>query len=292
LTLHQSTAFFLKIAISVLLGLPILCAAQEADDPASVVDELISASVHRVDLPLIINGNSAQWENHRWQVALLAASIDQPLNALNCGGALVAIEWVLTAAHCVYGNVPGDVDVLSGTADLNSGGHRLHVKGIYLHRKYDAESSDYDIALLKLSGSATVVPIQPITLAEEDEIIKVGEYATVSGWGKTESARKSNQLKEVGVPLVSTKTCNAKIGYDGKVTDRMLCAGFKEGGKDSCQGDSGGPIVKDGRLIGVASWGEGCALPNKYGVYVRVAVLQNWIEQCISNPIACEVRRQ
>lgn len=48
--------------------------------------------------------------------------------------------------------------------------------------------------------------------------------------------------------------------------DRVVCAGFDKGGKDSCQGDSGGPVMlpisgANGTFpfyqIGIVSWAEG-----------------------------------
>jgi len=78
-------------------------------------------------------------------------------------------------------------------------------------------------------------------------------------------------LLQVDVPIVSRATCNSNYG-SGAITTNMICAGLTQGGKDSCQGDSGGPIVdKSSRaLIGLVSWGEGCAAAGKPGVYTRV----------------------
>ena len=83
----------------------------------------------------------------------------------------------------------------------------------------------------------------------------------------------------VMVPTITNDDCNIKEAYDGRITHSMICAG--EGGKDSCLGDSGGPLVcnENGRavLAGVVSWGDGCAKPEKPGVYSRVTHVLYWI---------------
>lgn len=64
----------------------------------------------------------------------------------------------------------------------------------------------------------------------------------------------------------------------------MICAGYKDGGRDSCLGDSGGPLImidgneKQPRLVGVVSFGKGCADPKHPGVYGRVTAVRKWIK--------------
>ena len=91
----------------------------------------------------------------------------------------------------------------------------------------------------------------------------------------------------VDVPIVSDEECADlyyAVFYD--VDPAMICAGYvAEGGKDACQGDSGGPLVStgDGKLVGIVSWGLGCARPRLPGVYTQVAYYVDWINSKIVN---------
>jgi len=125
----------------------------------------------------------------------------------------------------------------------------------------------------------------------EPSLAVAGANATIVGWGATYDDSGHGQvegvprwpwrLREASVPLVPHATCAAYYG-SGAILPGMLCAGLAAGGRDACQGDSGGPLfVSDaaGRhvQVGVVSWGSGCALPNAYGVYARVAAYLPWI---------------
>ncbi len=243
----------------------------------------------------IFGGKPAKWGEHKWQVALLASDMPDNADAQFCGGSLVKPNWVVTAAHCVDGGTkPGQVDVLSGTSDLQSGGKRTKSAAIFVHRAYTPEqdapfvSAKNDIALIKLSEQATGEAITFLQASEAASKLKDGDEVTVSGWGLTELGSAATKLKEVSVPVVPFKKCNGPASYDGQITDKMFCAGKDLGGQDSCKGDSGGPATVPGRLVGVVSWGVGCAEAYKYGVYTNIAKYESWLNKCIAEETSCE----
>ena len=95
-------------------------------------------------------------------------------------------------------------------------------------------------------------------------------------------------LQQAKVPLISRGTCQAAyrdLGYT--ISSRMRCAGYAKGGLDACQGDSGGPLVcsKNDKwyLMGVVSWGVGCARKGRYGVYADMMDLKYWVQKTINN---------
>ncbi|KAL4712535.1 hypothetical protein ACJJTC_007551 [Scirpophaga incertulas] len=197
----------------------------------------------------------------------------------NCGGAIIDKKWVVTAGHC--GKKPY---VRVGSKYLNRG-RKVLVKEHYIHPMWTSDDKkhpfDYDFQLLKLEESLKLDEnIQAIKLAHIEDMT-IGKVVTVTGWGNTdENGPYSSVLRAVRVPIISKDKCqNVPFPYfRGELTARMFCAGFSEGKKDACQGDSGGPAVSFDRLLGLVSFGYGCATPGSYGVYSKIAKVRPWIE--------------
>jgi transmembrane serine protease 11D len=232
----------------------------------------------------LIGGADTTIEKNPWQVAIVAALVPQNSRAQFCGGSIIAPRWVLTAAHCVDGKTkPSQIAVLSGTASLTGGDHRVLVapNGIIVHKDWNKVNHNFDIALIHVSSDLAGKAIKGMRSGEkamlEDQLI------TVTGWGALEwhNSPGTIDLQIINVRYVPSTACNAAASYNGRITENMFCAGRKEGGLDACQGDSGGPASTQGpggpELVGVVSWGEGCGFPKKYGVYTQVSQFSGWV---------------
>ncbi|XP_048460274.1 coagulation factor IX-like isoform X3 [Rhincodon typus] len=233
----------------------------------------------------IVGGDLCRRGHCPWQVL-----INNKYDYGFCGGSLINSRWVVTAAHCFDTVLPhsvtaGEFDKLQ----TEIWEQKVLVKKFLVYPQYDPILYDNDIALLYLSQPVNFsFSIAPICLPNYNLgqlLLKDGKVGTVSGWGSTyERGRSSRFLRRVQVPYVEQEVCIKSTNLT--VTDNMFCAGYKVDNMDSCRGDSGGPYTVLYRqtwyLIGIISWGEGCAKVGKYGMYTRVPGYLTWIYETLS----------
>ncbi|KPM04783.1 Trypsin-like serine protease 3 [Sarcoptes scabiei] len=241
----------------------------------------------------IVGGTQSAYGEWPWMVSLRQWKKNAFLH--KCGAALLNEYWVITAAHCVENVSPTDLLLRLGEYDISTDKEPFshierRIQIIAPHPKFDPRTFEYDLALLRFYEPIRFQKnIIPVCLPEHNDTY-VGRWATVTGWGRlNEDGPLPNVIQHVDVPIITNKDCEnmyKRAGYIEDIPNIFVCAGLAKGTKDSCEGDSGGPLVIEDQnrwtLIGVISWGIGCALPNQPGVYTRITAFSRWINQIIA----------
>jgi len=256
------------------------CSAAGA--PLGPLDSPIARIVGGDDVDLMRGG-------YGWVVQI---EVEKKSSYSQCGGSLIASDWVLTAAHCFDSYVkkrPGKV-VLGESANCFDyperckGATERKIADVFKHPDYNPKSNIHDIALLRLDSTAGS-RFKPVRYSKvglpADTSFDKADVASVLGWGRAAEGGDSPDTFQKGVVrLVSGRDCSRGYGYKaGAIKDQMICAIAP--GVDSCTGDSGGPLFDERAktVIGVISWGKGCARDNFPGVYIDVGFYTNWIAQ-------------
>jgi len=257
----------------------------------------------------IVGGSKVKPNSLPWQVAMLDTN-NGPEDKIACGGTILCPKFIMTAGHCIMKNKsPKNIKIKAGKHDLSADEEpeSVHkVKAMHLHP--DFKNLDHyqvnDFAILEL--------MDPIVFRREAKALfvpKVTDTAfqtdtkfVVSGWGAMkagmENGDTSQILNSVTVPWISEDDCK-KAYKDPKefekydpvqfvVSDSNICAGaIGKGEIDACYGDSGGPMAwidpktEEVKLIGVVSYGFGCARGDSPGVYAKITFALDWIKKII-----------
>ncbi|KOB66887.1 Trypsin, partial [Operophtera brumata] len=190
-----------------------------------------------------------------------------------CGGTIINTRSILTAAHCPFGDAASRWRVRVGSTNANSGGVVHNLASVINHPSYNSRTMDNDISIMR---TATVInyvnnAVQPASIAGANYNLGDNQVVWAAGWGTTSAGGSaSEQLRHVQIWTVNQNTCAQRYASGGAtITANMLCSGWLDvGGRDQCQGDSGGPLYHNGIVVGVCSWGFGCAQAFYPGVNV------------------------
>ncbi|WUH90507.1 serine protease [Streptomyces sp. NBC_00433] len=242
---------------------------------------------------VVVGGAPTSTDSDPWVVALASRErFGSSRSGQFCGGVAVGPRTVVTAAHCFGQEALGTTDwrslpdlrVIVGRTDLSgTAGQELALSDVWVNPAFDATTNAGDVAVITLSQALPGGAVIPMAGPGDTASYTAGTPAQVYGWGDTTGEGTYPQsLRTATVDVLADSVCEK--AYPGNVDGTylrasMVCAGVTGGGKDACQGDSGGPLVAGGRLIGLVSWGTGCAEAAYPGVYTRVSAVSELVSQ-------------
>ncbi|XP_029659219.1 coagulation factor XI-like isoform X2 [Formica exsecta] len=206
-----------------------------------------------------------------------------------CSAAIINNNWAVTAAHCITAvNDPRkEITVYSGSSILYKNCVAHNIVNFFIHENYDSMINDYDIAVIKVTPTFTYNSFtKAVGLALDNAENVFTEWGIVCGWGYYLKFDDDNidpilpkTLKCIIIPLIERESCCEDYKDRYVITPRMSCYGYQDGVEDACKGDSGAALVnKNGILLGVTSWGDGCAEKYSPGVYTNAIYLRHWIK--------------
>lgn len=220
----------------------------------------------------VIGGRPVPASAYPWLAAIGSPAFPVRPSGQFCGGALIAPDTILTAAHCAAfaASVPGALLVTFGRTDLTrDDGITVGVKSVRVDPGFRIGTFDGDLSFH--NDRAILTLTAPVARPTVRIAAPHGTRGTIVGWGATsDNDLLSNSLLHAAtVPLDTDAACAAAYGAEFDPAD-SVCAGSTAA--DTGEFDSGGPLLVDGALAGITSWGKGAAEAGFPGVYARARV--------------------
>ncbi|XP_008314450.1 complement factor D [Cynoglossus semilaevis] len=218
-----------------------------------------------------------------------------------CGGFVVADQWVMSAAHCLSDGINGRKIVLGvhSLSQVEDTKQTFDILEVHNHPSFQSYNFDNDIALIKLdrtyNSTEAVQAVQFLRAGGSNP--ETDAEVETAGWGSQDNlGTRPDKLQELTIDVFSSRRCKRSDYYGRKFTDNMMCAyrvcqdpcNKPHEKEDSCDGDSGGPLLYQGVVVGVTSnGGKKCGQLKKPGIYTIVSRYTEWIDSIIgSQPTA------
>ncbi|XP_015233961.1 complement factor D [Cyprinodon tularosa] len=213
-----------------------------------------------------------------------------------CGGFVIADQWVMTAVHCMPNGANGRKVVLGlhSLSEAEDTKQTFDILELHNHPDFSIDNYDNDIALIKLDrpfiASDAVRAVEFLRTGGTNP--DPGTVVETAGWGSLDNlGSRPDKLNEVSIEVISPAKCRRTDYFGRKFTNNMICAhkvcrdscGHSHGVEDSCDGDSGGPLLFNGTAVGITSnGGKKCGQLKKPGVYTIISHYTQWIDETMA----------
>jgi hypothetical protein len=168
----------------------------------------------------------------------------------SCTGTLIHPQLVVYAAHCgaSYPKIYFGENYQAPAKTVNTSGCKIFPGG--------GPGEGDDFAYCKLATAVNDVPITPVLMGCETQVLQPGKSVTLVGYGNADNGPYG--IKRHVTTTINGIDANNEISIGGN-------------GKDTCQGDSGGPAyvqLADGtwRVFGITSYGGACGTGGMYSM--------------------------
>ncbi|KLN66642.1 S1 family peptidase [Vibrio sp. VPAP30] len=248
--------------------------------------------------PYIVNGSDANIVNYPSFASLFFRNGNVYSSSSYCGATMINSQYVLTAAHCIYGddNLMLNTVVAPQLDDESNFLSNQQAKALefYYPDTYIDSSAELwpdDIAIIKLETPLAVSDYTSLINTTINNTFSVSDTYKAIGHGLIEgNVSGGTNLLETTLTYMTTSACQAE--YGSKLTSSHLCFSGPISGSyrnSTCSGDSGGPVYwfngSQYIQVGITSFGpSSCGDTSSVvtSVFTDVHDYQAWIARVIN----------
>jgi len=272
--------------IVILVALSLVYAASAVPLPSVCGKPAIAPNLNKLSSK-VVGGKEAIQNSWPWQVQV------RYNGGHYCGASILSNDWMLCAAHCVYGSALSGYSLRAGRHTRSGvGGTDAYeqisaARQIIYHESYNPSTINNDVSLIRISTAFTFNnQVSPVCLTSAEPA--GGTSAWLTGWGNVQGTCCDGKLKQAMLPIIARTTCSSSPYWTGMITSGMICAGYADASQGGCNGDSGGPLVTRSSTgifsqVGIVSWGSStCKDVYKPTVFANVNYFRTWITSKIT----------